>query len=197
MVVDKELPRIVLQSLEGGEAKLGKYMLWLILGLFAVMVLLFFVTPEPVEEKMPAVPWVLGVVAFFVGWSVWVMRKPYRVHRMMVAKVLRERPAEVVAVHEIAIRPAAHGQGVVQTRVTFDGEREFSPREQRIVRVLGLVKIAQRSQIYVKIRGKLFARRLVVPSDRAPELLSWLFATLASANPECRWGETTIASHTG
>lgn len=197
MPMYKELPSIVLNALEGGEAKIGKLLLWLSIGLFAAFAVIFVVTPEPMSEKLPMVPWLVGAFAFFAGYSVWVMRKPYRVHRMPLAKILRDSPGSVLAVHEVAIRPSAAGQGVVQTRIAFDGEREFAPRSGRVVRVLGLFKVVERSQVYVKVRGKLLRRKLVVTSDRAPELLSWLFATLAAANPECRWGESTIAAHTG
>ncbi len=188
---------VVLRALEGGEAKVGKLLLWLSIALFGSFAVIFFVTPEPWSEKLPYVPWLVGAFALFAGYSVWIIRKPYRVHRMPLAKILRERPEDVIGVHEIAIRPSATGQGIVQTRVGFDGEREFAPRSKRVVRVLGLMKVVERSQVFIKVRGKFLSRKLVVTSDRAPELLSWLFATLAAANPECRWGETTIASHTG
>lgn len=197
MVMEKRLPRIVLKALEGGESKFGKLILILGTLLFLMFAVIFVMTPEPWSEKIPAGLGILGGYAVYVAYGIWILRKPYRVHRMALAKVLRDRPQDVVSVHEIAIRPSATGQGIVTTRMAFDGEREFAPRPQRSVRVLGMIKVIERSQIFVKVKGKWLRKKMVVPFDVAPELLSWLFATMAAANPECKWGDKTIGTFTG
>jgi|GEM_PF-2045835 len=196
MVMEKRLPRIVLKALEGGEAKFGKLILGLGTLLFLMFAVIFVMTPEPWQDKLPAALGIVGGYAVYVAYAIWIMRKPYRVHRMPLAKVLRERPEDVLSVHEIAIRPSATGQGIVTTRMAFDGEREFAPRPQRTVRVLGMIKVIERSQIFVKVKGKWLRKKMVVPFDVAPELLSWLFATMAAANPDCKWGEKTVGTFT-
>ena len=85
--------------------------------------------------------------------------------------------------------------GVARAPLRLDGRSEFEPCEPTVLRLLGF-SMHPRTWVSVKIRGKLVARKLVVPRHRGPELLSWLFATLASESPSCVWGEQRIARHT-
>ena len=190
------LPRRVLDAVVGGEPRVARVMLWFTLAFFAVMVLLFFVTPDPMEEKLPTVPWFLGAFGAMIAYWIWLIRKPRRAHRLPIARLLRDDPGAVVEVTEQVVRVVAGGGGVQRATVKFDGERELAPRKEQQARVL-FWKMNVNSFISLKVRGKMIPKRLVVPTHKAPALLSWLFATLAKENPSCKWGDTTVGGLTG
>lgn len=192
----RPLPRVVLEAVVGGEPRVARVMLWLTLAFFAVMVLLFFVTPDPMEEKLPTVPWFLGAFTAVIAFWIWLIRKPHRAHRLPIARVLADTPGSVVEVTEQVVRVVAGGGGVQRATVQFDGGRELAPRKEQQARVL-FWKMNVNSFISLKIKGKVLPKRLALPTHKAPELLSWLFATLAKENPTCKWGDTTVGALTG
>ena len=193
---ETKLPEVVLQGLDRGESRWGRILMWMTGGLFAFMAIMFFVTPEPIEEKLPTIPWVVGVFAVMFGLSFWNSRKHLRVATSRFARTLRDAPQTIVAVTEELVQPSPGGGRVQRAAVPFDGEREFAPRKVREVRVLGF-RFTVRSWVMVKVEGRLLREKLVVPCHEAPTLLSYLFALAAQHNPDCAWGKGTVGQPAG
>ncbi len=189
----KTLPQIVLVGLDRTESKLGKIMMWVSLPFVVVFVVAFFVSTEPMSAKLPAL-YLAGFFGLFTGFFFFMSRKRARVHRSGFAKALLSRPETITSV-TAEIRTPQPG-GVKHVTVPLNGEVEFEPLPEQCTRVL-FFKMYPRMWVHVKLEGKLFARKLVVPQHRGAELLSWLFATAAAANPQCGWGSGKIADHVG
>ncbi len=181
-------------GIDRSESKLGRIMLWVMIAFFGVMVAILFATPEPMEEKLPIIPYLVGVFGLFAGFFWWMSRKRLRLYGTTVAKLLLDAPGTIKRVRVEIVEPRVGG--VARGWVSLDGEREFVPVPEQVVRVFG-VPLHPRTWVYMEVEGKLVSRKLVVPRHMGAEVLSWLFATLAAANPECGWGkDTTIADLT-
>ncbi len=187
------LPEIVLVGLDRNESKIGTIFFWVCLPFVVGPAIGYFVTEGTQAERLPAL-YIAGMFSLFAALFGFMSRKRYRVHRSAFAKTLQRDPSQVVSVSaEIQVPKPG---GVAHIAVPFDGESEFVPRPEQFSRVL-FFKMYPRMWVHVKLKGKLVARQLVVPQHRGGELLSWLFATVAAANPQCEWGDRTIADHTG
>ena len=143
------------------------------------------------ERKLPTVPYVVGSFAALGGYFFWLSRKHLRLHGLGLARVLLDRPAAIESVAAESVVP--RGNAVARSWISLDGDQEFRPLPESAVSIFGF-EMYPRTWVYLKLKGKLWRRKLVVPRHQGPELLSWLFATLASANPECKWGTQTLAS---
>lgn len=185
----RTLPKIVLVGLDRGESKIGRIMMWVVGVFFALMVVVFFLTPEPIEQKLPTVPWFLGAFGFFFGYFYWLSRKHLRAHRTFLARVLKDEPHRIEQVRVEVVVPRAGG--VSRGWMELNGEREFVPME------VPKGMFAPRTWVHMKVRGKLVSQKLVVQGARSAELLSWLFAHLSEHHRECKWGEVTIAERLG
>ena len=189
----KTLPQILLVGLDRSESRIGKIMMWVSLPFVPVFLAAFVVSAEPMSAKLPAL-YLAGFFALFTGFFFFMSRKRLRVHRSAFAKALLSRP-ETIASVTAEIRTPQPG-GVQHVAMPLNGEVEFEPLPEQCTRVL-FFKMYPRMWVHVKLEGKLFARKLVVPQHRGAELLSWLFAAAAAANPQCRWGQGKIADYVG
>ncbi len=189
----KTLPQIVLVGLDRMESKIGKIMMWVSVPFVVIFLTGFIVSSEPMPDKIPAL-YVAGMFAFFTGAFFFMSRKRHRVHRSSFAQTLLEHPERVERV-TAELRVPQPG-GVRHVAVPMNGQVEFEPLPEQHSNML-FFKMYPRMWVHVKLKGKLIARKLVVPQHNGAELLSWLFATVASANPECGWGEGKISDHVG
>ncbi len=187
------LPPIVLVGLDRTESKLGKIMMWVSLPFVVVFLAAFAMSTEPMSAKLPAL-YLAGMFGVLSAIFFFMSRKRQRVHRSAFAKALLQRP-ETIASVTAELRTPQPG-GVRHVEVPLDGAVEFEPLPEQSTRVL-FFKMYPRMWVHVKLEGKLFTRKLVVPAHRGAELLSWLFATAAAANPQCGWGRGKIADHVG
>ncbi|MEM6291300.1 MAG: hypothetical protein AAGA54_08540 [Myxococcota bacterium] len=187
------LPDIVLVGLDRNESKIGTIFFWVCVPFVIGPIIGYFTTGGTHAERVPAL-YIAAGFGVLAALFLFISRKRYRVHRSAFAKTLVSDPSKVVAVSaEIQVPKPG---GVAHIAVPFDGESEFVPRPEQFSRVL-FFKMYPRMWIHVKLEGKLIARKLVVPQHRGGELLSWLFATVAAANPQCAWGERKIADRVG
>lgn len=189
----KTLPQIVLIGLDRSESKLGKIMMWVSLPFVVIFLVAFVASTEPMSSKLPAL-YLSGFFGLFTAFFFFMSRKRQRVHRSGFAKTLLARPEAIVSV-TAEIRTPQPG-GVKHVPVPMDGAVEFEPLPEQSTQVL-FFKMYPRMWVHVKLEGRLLARKLVVPQHRGAELLSWLFATAAAANPQCGWGRGKIADHVG
>jgi hypothetical protein len=182
----EKLPRVVLDGIDRGESRVGRLLMWTIGGFAVIMGGLMFVLPDPGGEALTVAPWMFGSFGAAFAYAWWLSRKRLRVHASSLGRALLATPQDIVAVREEIVRA---GTGSVQ-RIGFayDGEREFQPRPVPDGNVVG-VRMRPRSWFHLKLRGKWLARKLVIPTEDAPQLASWLFAKVAAGNPECRWGQ--------
>ena len=187
----KTLPQVVLLGLDRTESKIGTIMMWVSLPFVVVFVVAFFVSAEPMAEKVLAL-YLAGMFAFFTAAFFFMSRKRHRVHRSAFAQALLRHPERVERV-TAELRVPQPG-GVRHVAVPMNGQLEFEPLPEQTTRVL-FVKMYPRMWVNVKLKGKLVSRKLVVPQHRGAELLSWLFATVAAANPACGWGEAEISDY--
>jgi hypothetical protein len=185
----RTLPEIVLVGLDRTESKIGTIMMWVSLPFVVIFVAAFFMSDEPMAEKVPAL-YLAGMFGVFTAAFFFMSRKRHRVHRSSFAQTLLHRPETIRAVRA-ELRVPQPG-GVRHVAVPMNGQVEFEPLPDQTTRVL-FFSVVPRMWVHVKLEGKLLARKLVVPQHRGAELLSWLFATAAEANPSCGWGETKIS----
>ena len=189
----KTLPQIVLVGLDRTESKIGTIMMWVSLPFALIFVVAFFVSTEPMAEKIPAL-YLAGMFGLFTAFFFYLSRKRHRVHRSAFAQTLLHRPESIRAVSaELRVPQPV---GVRHIAVPMNGQVEFEPLPEQSTQVL-FIKVVPRMWVHVKLEGKLLARKLVVPQHQGAELLSWLFATVAAVNPDCAWGEGTVAQHVG
>ncbi|MEM7151545.1 MAG: hypothetical protein AAF799_01840 [Myxococcota bacterium] len=188
------LPTVVLQGLDRGESRVGLIAFIVTVVFAAILAVLMVVLPDPKGEVPEVAPGMFGGLGALAAYFGWLSRKFMRVHRSGLGRVLLHHPDTIVSVRERIM--TAGTSSVSSTDVAYDGEREFQPRRAPDGNVLG-VKMRARSWFHLKLRGKWIARKLVVPSEHAPELASWLFARVAEHNKECSWGDRTVASYVG
>lgn len=189
----KTLPQVVLVGLDRMQSKIGTIFMWFSLPFVVLFLGIFAVSSDTMSEKVPLL-YLAGMFGVFTALFFFMSRTRHRVHRSALARALLERPEEVEHVKAELRVPQAGG--VRHVAVPMDGSTEFKPLPEESVNVL-FIKMAPRMWVSVKLRGKLFARKLVVPQHQGAELLSWLFATVASANVECGWGQAKISDHVG
>ncbi len=187
------MPSVVLVGLDRSESKLGKIMMWVSLPFAIVFLAAFVISTEPMAAKLPAL-YLSGGFGLFTAVFFFMSRKRRRVHRSGFAKALLDRPETLSGVTAELRTPQAGG--VRHVPVPLNGAVEFEPLPEQSTRVL-FFKMVPRMWVHVRLEGKLFARKLVVPQHRGAELLSWLFATAAAANPQCGWGNGKVADHIG
>ncbi len=187
------LPQVVLVGLDRTQSKIGTIFMWISLPFVVLFLGIFVVSGDAMSDKVPLL-YLAGMFALFTAAFFYMSRTRHRVHRSALGRTLLERPEEIEYV-KAELRVPQPG-GVRHVAVPMDGSTEFKPLPEQSVNVL-FIKVAPRMWVSVKLRGKMLARKLVVPQHQGAELLSWLFATAASANPECGWGPGRISDHVG
>ncbi len=187
------LPKVVLDGIDRGESTVGRLLMYAVGALAVILAVLMLVLPDPGGEAKTVAPWMFGSLGLVLAYAWWLSRKRLRVARSGLGRTLVACPGDIVGVREQIVRA---GTGSVQyISFPYDGQREFNPRPVADGNVVG-VRMRPRSWFHLKLRGKWIARKLVVPSDQAPALASWLFAKLAQANPECAWGDGRVRDYT-